>query len=114
MVPMTTDQTPPPAPPLDVHQRRTLSMTSRAVATGLPAFLAQATRLAWRTDRRAVLTVAAGRTIAAAARRRDQPPPHRVVIGLEPGPLSASTSPPPCSSSTGPTSTRPWPSGVPP
>ncbi|GLF99450.1 ABC transporter ATP-binding protein [Streptomyces yaizuensis] len=62
---MTTLQNPPP--PADVHQQRTLAMTGRAVATELPALLAQATRMAWRTDRRAVLAVAAGQMVAAAA-----------------------------------------------
>lgn len=59
---MTDPNTPP-----DVHRQRTLAMTGRAVATGLPAILSQATRLAWRTDRSAVLVVALGQAVAAVA-----------------------------------------------
>ncbi|MGX2997456.1 ATP-binding cassette domain-containing protein [Streptomyces sp. JNUCC 64] len=64
---MTTPRNPPAPPPVDVHQQRTLAMTGHAVAAELPALLSQAVRLAWRTDRRAVLAVAAGQTVAAAA-----------------------------------------------
>ncbi|GLF98161.1 hypothetical protein SYYSPA8_27710 [Streptomyces yaizuensis] len=42
-------------------------MTGRAVAAELPGLVAQAVRLAWRTDRCAMLAVAAGQAVAAAA-----------------------------------------------
>jgi ATP-binding cassette subfamily B protein len=54
-----------PAPSGDPHYARTLAMTSRAVAGELPSLLAQAARLAWRADRRAVLVVVAGQVAAA-------------------------------------------------
>ncbi|UCM90415.1 ABC transporter ATP-binding protein [Streptomyces marincola] len=61
---MTSSNNPPPP---DVHHQRTLAMTGRAVTTELPTILGQATRLAWRTDRPAVVAVALGQSVAAVA-----------------------------------------------